>query len=792
MSKALSDIGELPQVVDPERRERGRSSLRAFFDAYLAEHYFYRPYTETLEQIIATAQRVSFDGGKFALSAKRRGSKTTILQCAQLHALLYGIHPYQFFLAATEKKAAEAQEFFMNELENNELIRADFPEICYPIEKREGKQQRSLEYHGRPLKIKIGSEMIRLGLIEREEIVDGERRLVPYPSSGCQIVFKSAGSGDIRGSRYVIRNRGVVRPSLVVADDIQNDGSAKSKVQIEGFEALFYQTLSQIGGYDRETGRIQKPSIFVVGTCIYPNDFQCRMVDREKNPSYQGMVFKRMVSMPENMDMWRKYRDIRAESLRIHGDNRDGTAFYVEHRTEMDVGVQPDDENDYEKDQISATQYAMDQWCENEPGFWCEHQNQPDLAMAVQNDLITPADVVEKSDTKMEQFTLPSESVVLTAHIDVGLNVLWWTVMAWGLKASFGHVVAFGAWPHQPKSRCRKNEISKGEHSIQNRYENLFAEEDDTNRSQHEYSRNQKDKVCRAVADCIDYIFTHDYYVFDPEGNKRAIDIHAESSFDLDNKNGRYVGSGKVLGKHPFLAKCSVDCADGMMEDTVWNAMLDSKWQSRLVASYGGHSKSKLIGDDISDRKMGERFGYHLIEGPEGKREKRRLSKFLTIIRYDVHVFKQETFDAWATPEGMHGCYGISSGGLTKERLQLFAEHQASSQTPEQKIVGSTRYNVFEETGIADDDWFDCVAACRMLNAYLWNVPDATVIQTPRVAKERVTDAREIQNSNDVEPIIIVTETSRELPQEIKTETQSQILVDKPSRKDPWADMYAD
>ncbi len=713
MSKALADIGELPSVADPERRERGRTSLRAFFDAYLSEHYFYRPYTETLEQIIATAQRVSFDGGKFALSAKRRGSKTTILQCAQLHALIYGIHPYQFFLAATEKKAAEAQEFFMNELENNELIQADFPEICFPIEKRGGKQQRSLEYHGRPLKIKIGEEMIRLGLIEREENDHGEIRLAPYPSSGCQIVFKSANSGDIRGSRYVIRNRGVVRPSLVVADDIQNDGSAKSKVKIEGFEALFYQTLAQIGGYDRETHRIQKPSIFVVGTCIYPNDFQCRMVDREKNPSYQGMVFKRMVSMPDNMDLWRKYRDIRAESFRIHGDNRDGTAFYVEHRTEMDRGAQPDDVNDYEEDQISATQYAMDQWCENEPGFWCEHQNQPDLAMAVQNDLITPATVVECADTEMEPFTLPGESVVITAHIDVGLNVLWWVVMAWGPRSSFGHVVAFGTWPQQPRARCRKGEIAKGEYSIQNIYENFFTDEEDTNRTQHEYSRNQKDKVRRAVVDCIDYLFTHEYYVFDPEGNKRAIDIHAESSFDLDNQNGRYVGEGKILGKHPFLAKCSVDCADGMLEETVWNALLDSEWQTRLAATYGARSKSKMLASNIADRKRGERYGYHLIENPDSKKEKRRLSKKITIIQYDVHVFKQETFDAWGTSEGMQGGYTVGSKNITKERLQLFAEHQASSQTPEQKVVGSTRYNIFEETGIADDDWFDCVAACR-------------------------------------------------------------------------------
>ncbi len=244
-SKEGREIGPLPQVADPARRERGRTSLRAFFDAYLSEHYFYRPYTETLEQIIATAQRVSFDGGKFALSAKRRGSKTTILQCTQLHALLYGIHPYQFFLAATEKKAEEAQEFFMNELENNELIRADFPEICYPIEKREGKQQRSLKYHGRPLKIKISSDMIRLGLIEREEVVDDEARLVPYPSGPRSLwptTFRMTARQKVRFKLKVLR-RCFIRPFRRSVDTTGKQAGFKSRRYLWSARA-FIRTIS--------------------------------------------------------------------------------------------------------------------------------------------------------------------------------------------------------------------------------------------------------------------------------------------------------------------------------------------------------------------------------------------------------------------------------------------------------------------------------------------------------------------------------------------------------------------
>ncbi len=743
MSSQLAEIKHLPPVADPERRAHAATDLKTWFDTYLSESYFYRPYSDSQLKIIGRVERVCWSGGKYALSAKRRGAKTTIVQAAQLESLMNGRHVYQFFLAATEKKAGEAQEFFMNELENNELLIADYPEICYPIYKRQGKQQRSLTYHARPLKIYIGTEMIRLGMIEETQTVGGVETLVPYPSSGNQILFKSANSGDIRGSRHIIRNRGVYRPSLVVADDIQNDGSARSEIKKDTYISLFRKTLGQIGGYDKATGRIMIPSLFVIGTCIFPDDFQCRMVNRELNPDYQGEVFRRMIGMPENMKIWMKYRDIRAESLRKFGDNREGTAFYRQNREEMDRGARADDENDYEEGQISATQYAMDCWCDDEPAFWCEHQNQPEKAVAISDGLITPDTVIDCADPRYPQWSLPSETVLLTAHVDVGLNCLWYVVMAWGKNFSFGHVVAFGTFPEQVRARYRKNDIAKGDLSIQHVYEDRFAEEEEeTATRSREYSKNQKDKVRRAVADCIDFIFSHPFHTVDPEGNLQEIDVHAESSFDRDNTNGRYIGDGKVLGKYPFLAKCSVDCADGMLEDTIWNALLDSPWKNRLIASYGGRSTTKMLASNIAERKPGERYGYHMIENPPDKKEKRRLSKEIVSVRYDVHVFKDETFAGWNTPEGMQGRYGISAAGVTKERLQLFAEHQASSQRPERRYVGTTRYNVYMETDIADDDWFDGVAANRFDAAYCGIGVEATRLAIRKQVISKIVVAR--------------------------------------------------
>jgi hypothetical protein len=44
-------------------------------------------------------------------------------------------------------------------------------------------------------------------------------------------------------------------------------------------------------------------------------------------------------SFPTNVTLWAKYAEIRAESLHVHGDQRETTAFYEASRELMDSGA---------------------------------------------------------------------------------------------------------------------------------------------------------------------------------------------------------------------------------------------------------------------------------------------------------------------------------------------------------------------------------------------------------------------------------------------------------------------
>ena len=217
---------------------------------------------------------------------------------------------------------------------------------------------------------------------------------VHYPSSGALIKFISVASTGVRGRRHSLADRGNVRPSLALIDDPQNDGSAKSENEIGKLEDFIRKTIAPMSGYDRETERIKSPAILMTVTCIQPNDFAVRFTSRQENPDFNGLVFRRFAQMPNPIPkLWQQYKELwiadggsRAKPCM----ERKATQFYLAHRESMDKGFVVDDINDYENFQVSAVQYGMDMWCENEKGFWCEHQNDPEAALAAVTRGLTP------------------------------------------------------------------------------------------------------------------------------------------------------------------------------------------------------------------------------------------------------------------------------------------------------------------------------------------------------------------------------------------------------------------
>jgi hypothetical protein len=340
------DIGELPPPANPKRKAECEHDLVKFCNTYLSEH-FYRKWSLAQLEIAAHVEKVIQNGGSQAIAHKRRGAKTTICLGGLMWAMLYGKHMYSFFVAAQSSAALEAKEFFSTELFENELILADFPEVCIPIRKTEGHHMKRSFYHGLDCNLAITGDKILLPTVRLYDksgnlLKDKKGKALHYPSSGALIRFISVSSTGVRGRRHSLSDRGNVRPSLALIDDPQNDGAAKSETEIGKLDDFIRKTIAPMSGYDRETGRIKSPSILVTVTCIQPGDFAVRYTDRKENPDYNGVVFRRFAKMPVPVPkLWQEYREI----WRTDGGSRSkprqeraATQFYLEHREMMDRG----------------------------------------------------------------------------------------------------------------------------------------------------------------------------------------------------------------------------------------------------------------------------------------------------------------------------------------------------------------------------------------------------------------------------------------------------------------------
>ena len=136
-SASVKEIGPLPPVADPARRESCRPSLRLFCLTYCAPR-FPLPFSPDHDRVIAKLETCVLAGGQFAMAMPRGSGKTTLTEAAILWAILYGYRRYVVPVGATGPHAANIVGSVKAEIETNPMLAADFPEACYPIARLEG------------------------------------------------------------------------------------------------------------------------------------------------------------------------------------------------------------------------------------------------------------------------------------------------------------------------------------------------------------------------------------------------------------------------------------------------------------------------------------------------------------------------------------------------------------------------------------------------------------------------------------------------------------------------------
>lgn len=432
ITAAGREIGELPAILDEARRELCKYNFQRFCELYFPEVFQLEWSADHLE-VIKVIETTVLSGGLFALAMPRGSGKTSLCEVACVWAALYGHHQFIVLIGADADAASESLQTIKTYLETNELLAADFPEVCYPLSKLEGIQQRRLLYRGKPIRIKF----TKLSIV-----------LPDIPGSpSANVIFKVAGiTGRIRGMKFTRPDKKTVRPTLCLIDDPQTDESADSQSLCEKRERIVSKAIRGLAGPGK------KIAALMPCTVIRRGDMCDRLLNREIHPAWQGKRFRLMYDWPARMDLWEEYVQIRHRCQREGKPTTEATKFYKARREEMDAGAKPAWPARFEPDELSAIQNCINLRFENKEGseaaFLCEYQNDPP-ELDEGTEKLPTVEQLQTHEGTFARRTPPIEVAHLFATIDVQQDLLYW--MLGGLVPNFtAYILDYATHPEQP------------------------------------------------------------------------------------------------------------------------------------------------------------------------------------------------------------------------------------------------------------------------------------------------------------------------------------------------------
>lgn len=420
------------------RREKCRLNLRAFLLTY-GGNSFGLKFSEDHEELIRqTEQTILGNGGATSVVvAMPRGSgKTTILWFAVMWAVLYGHHRFVMLIAADDPNARKLLKRIKRQLQRNDLLNEDFPEICGPIRALEGSAIRAVYqlYNGVPTDVAFGAEMVVFPTIP-----EGVER----NNAGCVIAVGGLESA-IRGQSYTSPSTGeTYRPTLALVDDPQTRKTAKSKTMSEERWSIITSDIYGLAGPTSEL------SLLIAGTIIYKQDLMDMLLDPRVTPGWETIRVSMVKEWPKRMDLVEDYRRMRELAHLEKRKPTDANKFYAENQKEIERGAVTYWPERYPKSAISSVQFALNIWIDKPETFASEYQNSPeDPHLEQASELTLTEEIVIRSVTELPPCIVPRDSARITSMIDVSQRILWWCVVSYTNNFQ-GHVIATGTWPEQ-------------------------------------------------------------------------------------------------------------------------------------------------------------------------------------------------------------------------------------------------------------------------------------------------------------------------------------------------------
>ncbi len=260
------------------------TSTLAWGRKYLAGHFRRAPSAMHLwlgEQLDSFGEN---RGTKLNAIGPRGGAKSTIgTLCYVLRAAVEGWEPYIWIVSDTKNQAQTHLENIKIELEDNELLSQNYPLAC-----GQGPRWRATS-----LELRNGT------------------------------VIESFGTGQrLRG-----RRRRAHRPTLIVCDDLQNDGHMASAALRESSRQWFHGTLLKAG--------TKRTNLINLATALHRDALAMQL---HQTPGWQSRKFQAIEHWPTNQELWSDWEKIYCDIESLQS-RKTACDFYEQHRQAMDEGA---------------------------------------------------------------------------------------------------------------------------------------------------------------------------------------------------------------------------------------------------------------------------------------------------------------------------------------------------------------------------------------------------------------------------------------------------------------------
>lgn len=447
---AVAEVGEIPPIVDAARRLRCERDLLSFLVEYFPASTGLEPFGEKQVKAIRQLEHAVLFSGRMLNLIPRGYCKSSISEGACIWAAIYGHRRFIIFFGANDDSAKSGIESIQTELSSNPLLREDFPEVCLPIEKLEGKSMRcaSQTHNGKLTHIGWNSQEVVLPTIQGSVASGAVIR-------ACGLLSAS------RGARFMRPDGTRARPDLGVIDDPQTDQSALSPPETKKRLRIIRKSILRLGGHGRQI------SVCVNATKIADNDLIDQLSDRKQNPGWITVRAETVISMPKAFEtLWLKgyadrlldFDEEDVDSQRKALDR--ATAFYREHWDEMNEGAQVTwNHVPLEPGEISAIQHALNIYIiEGEDVFDAECQNNPsrnDVAGYLQLNAS-----VKHRINNLARDQVPELTQVTLFGIDVHDEILYWS-KGCALQDCTGSVINYSCFPPQPTAYFSHSKIRR-------------------------------------------------------------------------------------------------------------------------------------------------------------------------------------------------------------------------------------------------------------------------------------------------------------------------------------------